>query len=335
MAVPLLPLHSRQAVADVEAMITAERPDVLHLHNPWPLISLSVVATAHRHGVPVVATVHNHRHSCMRGSYFRDGHECRLCEGRETPWPAVIHGCYRDSRLQSVPMMVAFRLHRKDQRAIDRYVALTQPIADSILRSGLVSADQVIVRPNSVPDPGPPTAPGRGLVFVGRLTPEKGVPLLLQAWEMAGQPFGTLTVVGDGPERALVEAAARKPDSGVVATGSLDADDVGAAMRSAAAVIAPSTSPEGMPLVVLEAFANGRPVIAVDGGGLADIVGPAVGWLAPPTPMGLAELLRTAAADGSSGRSASARAVYERRFAPSVVVAAQIEIYGDVMAGRP
>ncbi len=219
LTVPFLPLHSRRAVADLDALMAADRPDVLHLHNPWPLISLSVVPAAHRRGVPVVATVHNHRHSCMRGSYFRDGHDCRQCEGRALPWPAVQHGCYRDSRLQSIPMAAAFRLHRKDQRAVDRYVALSQPIADSILASGLVSPDQVVLRPNSVPDPGPPTPPGQGLLYVGRLSAEKGVPLLLEAWEAAGRPFGTLIVAGDGPERPLVEARAQQPGSGVVAAG--------------------------------------------------------------------------------------------------------------------
>jgi glycosyltransferase involved in cell wall biosynthesis len=330
LTVPFLPLHSRRAVADLDALMAAERPDLLHLHNPWPLISLSVVPAAHRRGVPVVATVHNHRHSCMRGSYFRDGHDCRECEGRALPWPAVQHGCYRDSRLQSIPMAAAFRVHRKDQRAVDRYVALSRPIADSILASGLVSPEQVVVRPNSVPDPGPPAPPGRGLVYVGRLSIEKGVPLLLQAWERAGAPFGTLTVVGDGPERPLVEARARQPGSGVVATGPLAAEGVAAALRDAAAVVVPSTSPEGMPLVVLEAFAHGRPVIATDG--LADVVDPSVGWLARPTAGALAEVLTQAAAGDGPARGAAARARYDQQFAPEVVTAAQILIYREVLA---
>jgi glycosyltransferase involved in cell wall biosynthesis len=332
LTVPFLPLHSPRAVADVDALISAERPDVLHLHNPWPLISLSVVPTAHRRGVPVVATVHNHRHSCMRGSYFRDGHDCRQCEGLSLPWPAVQHGCYRDSRLQSVPMAAAFRLHRKDQRAVDRYVALTQPIADSILRSGLVTADQVVLRPNSVPDPGPPTPPGRGLLYVGRLSVEKGVPLLLQAWAAAGRPFGTLTVVGDGPARRFVEARAQEEGSGVVATGPLDAAGVSTALRGAAALVVPSTAPEGMPLVVLEALAHGRPVLATEG--LAGVVDPTVGWLSPPTEAGLAAALTQAAAEGSDSRGASARARYQRRYAPNVVIAAQLAIYRDVLAER-
>ena len=332
LSVPLLPLHSPRAVADVERLMSTETPDVLHLHNPWPLISLSIVPAAHRKGVPVVATVHNHRHSCMRGSYFRDGHDCRLCEGRDLPWPAIRHACYRDSRIQSIPMAAAFRLHRKDQRAVDRYIALTQPIADSILASGLVSPRQVVQRPNSVPDPGPPVPPGHGLLYVGRLSAEKGVPLLLHAWELANQPYGTLTVIGDGPERALVEAVARRPGSGVVATGRLGQGDVSAALHDTAAVVVPSISPEGMPLVVLEALAHGRPVIATTG--LADVVDDSVGWLAQPTVASLAEVLSGAAAEGSSARGAAARTRYQRQFAPEIVLARQLAIYRDVIAER-
>ncbi|MBA2768049.1 MAG: glycosyltransferase family 4 protein, partial [Sporichthyaceae bacterium] len=242
LAVPMQPLHSRRSVAEVEAMIERHRPDLVHLHNPFPLISLSVVRAAHRHGLPLVQTVHNHRHSCMRGSYFRDGHPCHECRGRTLPWPAVKHGCYRDSHAQSVPMAAAFLVHRGDQRAVDRYIALTDALAASLVDSGLVTADRVTIRPNSVPDPGPFRAPGTGLIFVGRLTDEKGVPLLLEAWRRSGGPFGTLTVVGEGPGRGLVEAAGRAGGD-VRVLGSLEHDEVGAALDRAAALVVPSTSP--------------------------------------------------------------------------------------------
>ena len=332
--VPLRPLHSREAVADVDRLIRSQRPDLLHLHNPFPLISWSVVRRAHDRGLPVVVTLHNHRHSCMRGSYFRDGAPCTLSRGATLPWPAVRHGCYRDSRLQSVPMAVAFAAHRADQRSVDRYIALTEAGATSILESGLARPDQVVVRPNTVPDPGPVTAPGRGLLFVGRLTREKGVPLLLDAWERAGRPFGTLTVVGDGPERPAVEAAARAARSGVVATGPLDPALVTDAIAASAAVVVPSTSPEALPLVVLEAFAQGRPVVATDSGGLADAVDDSVGWLAAPSAPDLATVLADAARDGGATRGHAARERYDARYAPDVVLAAQVEIYRSVIDER-
>jgi glycosyltransferase involved in cell wall biosynthesis len=334
LAVPLQPVHARRAVADVGRLLDEHRPDVLHLHNPFPLISWSVVGAAHERGVPVVQTVHNHRHSCMRGSYFRDGHPCHLCQGRATPWPAVQHGCYRDSHLQSVPMAVAFRAHRDDQRSVDRYVALTQPIADSLLASGLARPEQVVVRPNTVPDPGTATTPGTGLVFVGRLTVEKGVDVLVDAWHAADRPFGTLTVVGDGPLRTELEARAAGPASGLVVRGPLPPDGVAEAMRTAAAVVVPSTSPEALPLVVLEAFAHGRAVLAADGGGLTATVTAEVGVLAAPTVPAMTSALSALEAADLTALGRSARARYEQCYAPRVVMAAQLDIYRGVLGRR-
>ena len=215
---------------------------------------------------------------------------------------------------------------------MDRYIALTQAVADSILRVRTGDRRPGRRAPEQRARPGAADAAGQGLLFVGRLSAEKGVPLLLQAWEAAGRPFGTLTVVGDGPEHPSVQAREQQPGSGVVATGPLDAAGVSAALRDAAALVVPSTSPEGMPLVVLEAFAHGRPVLAT--GRLADVVDPSVGWLAPPSPAGLAAALTEAAATGSDERGAAARARYQQRYSPDVVIAAQLAIYRDVLAER-
>lgn len=335
LTLPLQPIHGREAVADIRRMIELHRPDLVHLHNPFPLISWSVVGAAHAMGVPVVQTVHNHRHSCMRGSYFRDGHPCQLCQSRSLPWPAVQHGCYRDSRLQSIPMAVAFGIHRKDQRAVDRYVALTQPIADSLLASGLVRPEQVVVRPNTVPDPGPPEPPGTGLLFVGRLTAEKGVDLLVDGWSEAGRPFGTLTIIGDGPLRASLAARADGVNGqGLAVLGPLPSENVRAAMRASAAVVVPSTSPEAMPLVVLEAFAHGRAVLATAHAGLAGTVTSDVGVLAGAGPQSLRDALSALASADLVGLGRAARQRYEQRFSPPVVMTAQLEIYRDVLRER-
>lgn len=333
LALPFQPIYGRRALHDLRQLIRTHRPDVVHLHNPYPFVSLSVVRLAHGFGVPVVQTVHNHRHSCMRGSYFRDGAPCVECRGKSLPWPAVQHGCYRDSRVQSVPMAVAFLAHRRDQNDVDRYIALTDSVAQSLVESGLVVADRVTIRPNSVPDPGSATPPGTGLVYVGRLTREKGVPLLLEAWERAGAPFGSLTLVGEGPERPAVEAA-EKSGRGIRLLGQRTGGEVAAVLAGAAAVVVPSTSPEGLPLVVLEAFAHGRPVLATDGGGLAAAVDGDVGWLTAATADSLSDALHVAAASDLTALGAAARARYERTFAPGVVVARQVEIYRDVIAAH-
>lgn len=330
-AVPLLPIHSRRATNDLSQLLVTERPDLVHLHNPYPLISLSIVRTAHEHGVPVVQTVHNHRHSCPRGSFFRDGHPCFECRGKAVPWPAVQHGCYRDSRIQSLPMTAAFAVHRRDQRAVDRYIALSPAIAESLHDSGLVRPEQVVIRPNSVPDDGPPTPPREGLLFVGRLTREKGLPLLLEAWERAGRPFGTLTIVGNGPERTRSLARALSSDPSVVYLGSLDRAGVNAALRACAAVVVPSTAPEALSLVVLEAFSHGRPVLATRVGGLVSVVNEKVGWLAEPSSDALTATLQRASECDLAEMGRAARAAFDHSYSPRVVIAQQMAIYEQIL----
>jgi glycosyltransferase involved in cell wall biosynthesis len=291
-----------------------------------------VVREAHRFGVPVVQTVHNHRHSCVRGSYFRDGHPCHECQQKRLPWPAVVHGCYRDSRLQSAAMVTALTAHRGDQAAVDRYIALSEPIAESLSASGWVEPGRIVVRPNSVPDPGPTDPPGSGLLFVGRLTREKGVHLLLDAWRRTTKGFTTLTFVGDGPAREAVETAAEQMGSGVLYAGRMDPAGVSTALRACAALVIPSIAPEALPLVVLEAFAHGRPVLATNSGGLTSVVGPSVGWLTTTSTADLAATLDLASVDNHEQLGSSARERYEREFAPHVVITRQIQIYSDVIA---
>ncbi len=98
---PISPIYGRAAQQDLSRILDEYRPDVLHLHNPYPLLSPWVVRTAHRHGVPVVQTVHNYRQVCSSGLYFRDGHNCHDCRGKAFGWPAVEHKCYRGSAAQS------------------------------------------------------------------------------------------------------------------------------------------------------------------------------------------------------------------------------------------
>jgi glycosyltransferase involved in cell wall biosynthesis len=273
----------------------------------------------------------------MRGSYYRDGHDCRLCEGRPTPWPAVRHGCYRDSRLQSLPMALAFRLHRADQVAVDRYVALSAPIAESLLASGLVRSDQVVLRPNTVPDPGPTGPPGRGALFVGRLTEEKGVDLLLDAWEQIRTltpTVPTLTVVGDGPLRALLDDRASRPGSRIVVRGTLDPSGVAEEMRACAVVVVPSRSPEALPLVVLESLAHGRPVLVTRDSGLDAIVDTSLGRAVSATTEDIAAELHDLATADLAEHGAAARERYDRLYSPAVVLAAQLAVYESVMAPR-
>jgi glycosyltransferase involved in cell wall biosynthesis len=338
---PVSPIYARAAQRELAALLDAERPDVLHLHNPYPLLSPWVVRTAHAHGVPVVQTVHNFRHVCVNGLYFRDGKPCHDCFGKAFPLPAVKHACYRGSRPQSALMAASLTVHRGTWKSVDRYLALTPAIADHV-RSFGIPDDRITVKPNSVPDPGSPQltdgAPTpSGLLFVGRLSAEKGLGLLLAAWSRHPEgALGVLRIAGDGPLRAEVEtAAAHRAD--VVHLGRLTPDEVRAAMRASAALVTPSTWDEVCPMVVVEALANGRPVLATAMGGLPFLVdadGPEpAGWVVPPEPAALASAFPDVVAS-APGMVGAARRRYEAVFAPKVVTHQLIGVY-EQLAHQP
>jgi glycosyltransferase involved in cell wall biosynthesis len=324
---PISPIYAPGAQRDLAELLRLERPDVLHLHNPYPLLSPWVVRTAHRFGVPVVQTVHNYRQVCSSGLYFRDGGICQDCRGRFVGIPAVVHKCYRGSRVQSALMATTLAVHRPTWRSVDRYIALTEAIAEHLRDYG-IPADRIVVKPNGIPDPGAPAPLGDGFLFLGRLSPEKGVDLLLDAWQRHPDgALGTLRIAGDGELRPLVEAAAAARTD-VEFLGPLDRDGVRAALRSTAVVLATSTWHDVLPTVVLEALSSGRPVLGTALGGIPYLVGDA-GWVVPAEAGALAAAL-PAAREGAGTLAPMARSRYERMFHPDVLIRRLIDVYADM-----
>ncbi|HEX7744906.1 MAG TPA: glycosyltransferase family 4 protein, partial [Micromonosporaceae bacterium] len=286
---PVSPIWAPRAQQELSRLITEHRPDVLHLHNPYPLLSPWVVRTAHRHGVPVVQTVHNYRQVCSSGLYFRDGMICQDCRGRAFGLPAVVHRCYRGSRAQSAIMATTLAVHRPTWRSVDRYIALTSAVAEHLRGYG-IPPDRIVVKPNAIPDPGPPPPLGTGFLYFGRLSPEKGLGLLLDAWRRHPDGSrGPLRIAGDGELRPLAEAAAAER-ADVDYLGPLDRAGVAAALRATAVVLAVPTWHDVLPTVVIEALAAGRPVVGTALGGVPYAVGDA-GWTVPADPAALAAVL--------------------------------------------
>src|SRR4051812_28529699 len=269
---PLAPIYGRQAQHDLARLLTDERPDVLHLHNPYPLLSPWVIRTAHAHGVPVVQTVHNYRQVCSSGLYFRDGHNCQDCRGKALGWPAIRHKCYRGSAAQSALMATTLAVHRPTWKSVDRFVALTDRIAAHLSDYG-IPADRIVVKPNGLPDPGEPAPIGDGFLYAARLSPEKGLALLLDAWQRHSDgSLGPLRIAGDGELRPLAEKAASER-SDVTYLGVLDRAGVDQARRAAAVVVAVPTWNDVLPTVILEAMAAGRSVLGTDVGGIPYLLG--------------------------------------------------------------
>lgn len=327
---PISPIYAHSAQRELRALLREKRPDVLHLHNPYPLLSPWVVRTAHACGVPVVQTVHNYRHICANGVFFRDGNICTECSGRVLGFPSVVHACYRGSRAQSAVMATTLAVHRPTWRRVDRFIALTEAIAQHLRAYG-IKEDRITVKPNSTPDPGPPTPSGEGFLFLGRLVEEKGVALLLEAWRRHPEgSLGTLRIAGDGPLRPLVErAAAERTD--VVYLGRLDQEGARAARAACAVVVAPSIWHDVLPNVAVEALAAGRPVLGTALGGIPYIVGTA-GWVVEPSADALAAALPRAFSEAAHLVDA-ARQRYLSTFHPDVVTNQLLDIYRD-LAGR-
>jgi glycosyltransferase involved in cell wall biosynthesis len=325
--VALGPVYSLSGVKELKRLLENDRPNVVHLHNVFPLISPWVIRTAHAAGIPVVQTVHNYRHSCIAGTFFRDGGVCTLCEGRRIPSPGVVHACYRGSRAQSVAMATGAAVHRPTWRTVDRFFALTPFMKERLIAAGL-PGERIVLRPTAAPDPGPPTPPGDDLLFVGRLDETKGVDLLLDAWELRQTTGATLRIAGSGPLLDRVtEAAARRHD--IVVLGPLPASAVSHEMRAAAAVMVPSLLFEGLPRVVVEAFAHGRPVVTSTVGAVATVVDDSVGWRHAPDAHALAQTLDRVTGDPVevATRGAAARANYQAEYTPERSLETMLETY--------
>jgi glycosyltransferase involved in cell wall biosynthesis len=249
------------------------RPDVVHVHNFFPLLTPSVYGACRAARVPVVQTLHNFRLTCLNALLFRDGHVCEDCLGRLVPWPGILHACYQKNPAASGMVAAMLTLHRllgTWSKLVDVYVAPTDFVRKKLIEGGL-PAEKIVVKPHFVePDPGPGPGPGDYALFVGRLTLEKGINTVLTACERFGGRL-PLKIVGEGPEEHRVRAAVQRIP-GVEWLGKQSSEGVQALMKDAMILLFPSAWYETFGLVIAEAYAAGVPVIAGDHGSMAGLV---------------------------------------------------------------
>lgn len=333
-ALPLRTVWSTEDRRRLRAMLIDVRPDVVHVHNTFPLISPSVLGGCAEAGVPVVATLHNFRLVCANGLLFRDGNICERCVGRR-PWPAVMHACYRQSRAATIPVAVNIMVHetlRTWHRNVSAFVVLSGFAREIFMRAGL-PGHLLHVKPNFVNRPDRRREDhGRHFVFLGRLSHEKGVDLLLDAWS---PELGELIIVGDGPARSDLEARSAQARATVRFLGQQSRERCRTLLREARALIVPSRWYEGFPLVVAEAYALGIPVIAPDHGPFPEIIvdGKTGLLFAPGDRSQLADRMQELAIPEVSERMGlAAAACYERRYTPERNLAELIEIYERAIA---
>jgi glycosyltransferase involved in cell wall biosynthesis len=307
--------------------ITAEfQPDVAHIHNTWWVLSPSVVAALG--SIPTVVTLHNYRLLCANSQLFRDGHPCEDCVGRG-PWRGVQHRCYRRSFPASTLAAAAIGIPRRLDvwRNVDLFLALTDFAKGRFVAGGLPE-ERLVVKPNFVDDPGPRlNAPSASttVLFVGRLSTEKGIGVLLEAWSRVRPDHLELLIVGDGPLADDVRALA---PPGVRFLGHLGQDQIRELMLGARALIFPSIWYEGQPMVLLEALAAGLPLVVSGIGGIPDTVVDYGAALIVNRKSDWAEsLVRLADDVWVDGAGRHGRAVFEGRYTPDAALDRLLDAY--------
>lgn len=271
---------SSKSYDQVRSMCETFRPDIAHVHNFWMVLSPSVHAACHHGGAATVQTLHNPRLLCLNALFLREGRPCEDCLGK-LPWRGVWHRCYRNSFAASAAvgaMVVANRLRRTWDRDVDAFITLSQYARQRFVTGGF-PPERLFVKPNFIEDPGsissPPSA-SDAIVFLGRLSKEKGLTTLLSAWAQGGlSKCGRLIIVGDGPERRALQKQALdlelSPPS-VFFTGWKSVANARQILRDARAMVLPSLVHEGFPMTVAEALSFARPVITSRLDGLLEIL---------------------------------------------------------------
>lgn len=325
-------LWSRRTVRDIDALMRRMAPEVIHVHNSFPLISPSLYWVASARHVPVVQTLHNFRLLCPQAMLLREGKVCEDCIGK-LPWRGVVRSCYRGSLPQSSVLVAMLGLHRAMgtySGKVTRYVALNEFCREVFVRGGL-PAERFRVKPNFVPDPGMTEQPRSGLLFVGRLSQEKGVNVLAAALRQSCDL--RCEVIGAGPEENVLHGMPN-----VTLSGWRQADYILGRMRSARALVMPSLWYENFPRTLVEAFACGLPVIASRLGAMAALIreGETGLLFEPGNAADLENKLTWAESHPEVMRQmgAAARREYEANYTPQRNLDMLLDIYTDAITAK-
>jgi glycosyltransferase involved in cell wall biosynthesis len=333
-SLPARTIWSRETSRDLKAVLREFRPEVVHVHNTFPLLSAAVLYVCRDAGVPVVATIHNYRLTCANGAFFRNGAICHDC-AHGLPVRAVQHGCYRGSRAATAPVVVATSLHRRAWRSlVSGYVFISASQRD-LLRGSDLPPDRVFVRYNLIPRRiRSQMARTPTVVYAGRLDEAKGVRLLMAGWDLyrkqSGEPVLNLVIAGGGPLGDEVAAWASARPS-VEMTGTVSSDRCAELISRGRAVLLPSAWEETFGLVAVEAMAAGVPPIAAGHGSFTELITPGVDGVlfSPGDPAALA--LAIADVESNPERyeeyGDQARKTYEQRFDPQRSIEELLDIY--------
>ena len=273
LAVALSTAWSRKSYREMRGLLREHKPDVLHCTNTFPLISPSVYYAAEIESTPVVQALHNFRLLCPDAFLCRDSKICERCLTKKFAWPAIQHKCYRGSRAGSFAvssMLASHRLFGTWKKKIHLYYTLTEFSKSKLLNLG-INPDRIAVKPNCVhPDPGGGQGDQDFALFAGRLSQEKGIYALLDAWN-SHQPTIPLKIIGDGPLAEVVKAAAQANPL-IQWLGRKPFTEALGLMGQAKVVVVPSVFYETFGRIIIEAYSSGTPVVASRIGAMQELI---------------------------------------------------------------
>ena len=327
-------------VEAIKKVLEDFKPDVVHVHNTFPLISPAIFHAIGNKAARVL-TLHNYRLFCPAAIPLRNGRVCTLCIESKTVWPSLKYGCYRKSRLATLPLAVSVALHRMLgtwTKHVDAFITLSD-FQRTLMASAGLPDERIYVKPNFYPGK-PSVVPwgkrGEYVVFVGRLSVEKGVNSLLRAWRLWGIEAPALKLVGAGELRTELEKMA----SGlpVQFIGQVGSSEAQAHIANARLLVLPSECFEGFPMVIREAFAFGTPVAVSNIGPLPSIVQHGKNGVVfePENPQSLLHAIRTAWESPNllEKLSTGARAEFESQYTEDVNYKILMDIYEKTIARK-
>jgi len=257
------------------AFLEESKPAIVHVHNFFPLFSPSIYYACKKKKIPVIQTLHNYRLLCPSAMFLRENKICEKCLGGSI-LNSVVHGCYRDSVSQTIPIAGMISLNKilnTWNKRVDKFIALTEFAKSKFVQGGL-KEDKIVVKPNfinSTTNKVDINEKEKIILFVGRLSKEKGTNLLLEAWNLIENKHNyKLVIIGEGPEEERLKSEYNNED--IIFKGSLNSDEVLENMRKSRYLVVPSIWYEGFPMTIIESYSVGTPVLASNIGSLKEII---------------------------------------------------------------
>lgn len=326
----------------IRRMLRRERPDVVHVHNFFPLISPAVFYATSHEKVPVVMTLHNYRLGCGAGIPFRSGAVCMRCLESKTVWSLLWYRCYRNSFVASIPMAAMIALHRwlgTWQHKVDLFITLTGFQAKIMDGIGLIPIAMSRMKPQFMQNP-PDVIPfgmrHNRVIFIGRVSKEKGLIILLEAWRVWGADAPELVIVGDGP--ALPGLREMFAETNVRWLGKLKPLETMEELGKSQLLVFPSICFEGFPMVIREALACGVPILSSNIGPMSELVLPAYGQLFiagdSPDLLAHARAMLANLAEPLAEKAVAARLEFDRKYTAEKNFIRLMDIYRQAIGKR-